>query len=122
MGGLTIGPRLAGGSYVIVAGTDNDYSVTQNQAGNPLDVYFNFADADPYATSIQCPLDQVIGCLQTADGAPATPTGAYQLLPGVLHAYTASESDLSTYVSPAGRCLSSSGRGSGTHPGCGRSR
>jgi hypothetical protein len=27
--GLTIGPRLLGGGHVIVAGNDNDYSVTQ---------------------------------------------------------------------------------------------
>ncbi len=38
--GLTIGPRLADGSYLVLAGTDNDYSVTQNGSPVQLDVYF----------------------------------------------------------------------------------
>ena len=40
--GLTIGPRLLGGGHVIVAGNDNDYSVTQTGAGEQFDVYVNF--------------------------------------------------------------------------------
>ena len=39
--GLTIGPQLGDGSYVMLAGTDNDYSVTQNGTGVQFDVYFN---------------------------------------------------------------------------------
>ena len=31
--GLAIGPRLASGDYLLLAGTDNDYSVTQNGSG-----------------------------------------------------------------------------------------
>ena len=52
--GLTIGPRLSDGSFVIVTGTDNDYSVTQNASNTQFDVYFRFTDADPFASSIQC--------------------------------------------------------------------
>ncbi|AMK75133.1 MULTISPECIES: esterase-like activity of phytase family protein [Methylomonas] len=91
--GLAIGPKLADGSYLMLAGTDNDYSVTQNGTGAQFDVYFRFSDADPYATSIQCPLGQTSGC-------SATLTSAYQLLPGVLHAYKVSAADLSGYVAP----------------------
>jgi hypothetical protein len=95
--GLAIGPQLAGGEYLILAGTDNDYSVTQNGTGTQFDVYFRFSDADPYASSIQCPLGQTTGCVFTAGGAPATVTGDYALLPGVLHAYTA---NIAGYLAP----------------------
>jgi len=95
--GLAIGPRLANGRYVVLAGTDNDYSVTQNGAGTQFDVYFRFTDADPYASSIQCPIGQTTGCFLTSSSAAATLGGEYQLLPGVLHAYTA---DVAGYVSP----------------------
>jgi hypothetical protein len=98
--GLAIGPKLNDGSFVILTGTDNDYSVTQNGSGTQFDVYLNFADLDPYAASIQCPLGQTTGCVLTTGGAAATLTGAYSLLPGVLHAYKASATDLAGYTSP----------------------
>ena len=89
--GLAIGPQLANGRYLVLAGTDNDYSVTQNGTGTQFDVYFRFSDADPYAASIQCPAGQIANCFLTANIATAaTLTADYQLLPGVLHAYTAS--------------------------------
>ena len=40
--GLSIGPRLNGGNYLILAGNDSDYSVTQSGAGTQFDVYVNF--------------------------------------------------------------------------------
>ena len=95
--GLAIGPRLANGDYVVLAGTDNDYSVTQNGAGTQFDVHFRFTDADPYATSIQCPIDSTTGCFFTANNAPTSLTSAYGLLPGVLAAFTAK---IAYYVSP----------------------
>jgi hypothetical protein len=108
--GLAIGPRLKNGDYLMLAGTDNDYSVTQNAVGAQFDVYFRFSDADPFATSIQCPLGAVTGCFATADltadGDVDTlfdlPTdGSYRLLPGVLHAYRVSRADLGDYVVPS---------------------
>ncbi len=93
--GLAIGPQLNNGSYFLLAGTDNDYSVSQNGGGTQFDVWFDFSLADPYAASIQCPLGQTTGCFATAGGAPATLTPAHSLLPGVLHAYTA---DIDGYV------------------------
>ena len=98
--GLAIGPRLKGGKYLLLAGTDNDYSVTQNAGGTQFDVYFRFTDADPFASSIQCPLGQITGCFFTTGGAPAMLTADYKLLPGVLHAYKVSAADLGDYVQP----------------------
>lgn len=92
--GLAIGPQLANGKYVLLLGTDNDYSVTQNTAGTQFDVYFRFTDADPFVTSIQCPIGSTSGCFTTATASatnptPATLTSGYSLLPGVLVAFTA---------------------------------
>lgn len=96
--GLAIGPQLASGQYLILAGSDNDYSVTQNGTGTQFDVWFRFADADPYAGSIQCPIGSTGNCTFTTGGAAATLTADYALLPGVLHAYTASVTGLVTPV------------------------
>jgi len=95
--GLAIGPQLANGSYVVLAGTDNDYSVTQNATGTQFDVHFRFSDADPFATSIQCPIGSTSGCFSTATSAPAELTSAYVLMPGVLTAFTAR---ISNYRAP----------------------
>lgn len=80
--GLAVGPQLANGSFLVLAGSDNDYSVTQSDGGEQFDVWFRMSDADPYATSIQCPIGAVVGCTGAL-------TDDYVLLPGVLHAYTA---------------------------------
>ena len=100
--GLTVGPRLNNGNFVFVAGTDNDYSVTQNAGGTQFDVYLRPSDADPFASSIQCPLGQVTGCFFAANNAAAALTGEYALLPGVLHAYFAEATDprFVDYVTP----------------------
>ena len=108
--GLAIGPRLDNGRYLVLAGSDNDYSVTQNGAGTQFDVWLNFLEADPYATSISCPLGATTACVRTIGGGAAQLTDAYALLPGVLHAYTA---DINGYVSvvpePASVALFGSG-------------
>ncbi|MGQ9861617.1 MAG: esterase-like activity of phytase family protein, partial [Thiobacillaceae bacterium] len=92
--GLAIGPQLNDGSFLILAGTDNDYSVTQNDSGDQFDVWFNFNDADPYASAIQCPMGSTVGCTGTL-------TAEHHLLPGVLHAYKASAAtDLAGYTAP----------------------
>lgn len=84
--GLAIGPQLADGSYVIVAGTDNDYSVTQNASGTQFDVWFDFTTGN----RIQCAL-----------GVNCAPAG-YGLLPGVLHAYKTTPGDpvILAYTAP----------------------
>lgn len=106
--GLAVGPRLKDGSYVLVSGTDNDYSVTQNATGQQFDVYFRVTDADPFAGSIQCPLGLTTGCFTTADIADGIINvlfdlpndGSYKLLPGVLHAYKVTAADLGDFVQP----------------------
>jgi|APFre7841882724_1041349.scaffolds.fasta_scaffold14641_3 hypothetical protein len=98
--GLTIGPQLTDGGYLMLAGTDNDYSVTQNDSGTQFDVYFRFSDADPFASSIQCPVGSQTGCFFNTGGGAATLTPEYALLPGVLHAYRASAADLAGLVRP----------------------
>ena len=95
--GLAVGPRLADGSYFVLAGTDNDYSVTQSGAGQQFDVYYRFSDADPFAGSIQCPIGAILGCVRTSNGAAVTLGSDYRLLPGVLHGYTA---NIAGYVAP----------------------
>jgi hypothetical protein len=109
--GLGIGPRLNDSSYVMVAGTDNDYSVTQNSNGQQFDDYFRVTDADPFASSIQCPLGLTTGCFTTADIAAdgdidamfdLRNDGTYRLLPAVLHAYKVSTADLGNFVRPGG--------------------
>jgi hypothetical protein len=98
--GLAIGPRLANGDYLLLAGTDNDYSVTQNGSNVQFDVYFRFSDADPFLNSISCPIDQTSNCFFTTGGAAASLTTDYSLLPGVLHAYRISAAELGNFVAP----------------------
>ena len=55
--GLTIGPRLLGGARLILAGNDNDYSVTQTGAGEQFDVYVDFN-----GNFAKCVLDSTTQC------------------------------------------------------------
>ncbi len=88
--GLAVGPKLTTGKYLVLAGTDNDYSVTQNSSNVQFDVYYRMTDTDPSATSIQCPIGTVSGCTGTL-------TADFKLLPGVLHAYSA---NIEGYTAP----------------------
>ena len=103
--GLTIGPRLKDGSYLVLAGTDNDYSVTQNGTGTQFDVYFKPNGTTP--SRIQCDIGSFSNCI--AANLDGTRGGAlplnfdfsgYRLIPGVLHAYKASAADLAGFVRP----------------------
>ncbi len=96
--GLSFGPRLADGSFLLVAGTDNDYSVTQNGSNQQFDVYLRFSDADPYSSSIQCPIGLTTGCSGPSSTVPTD--GSYQLLPGVLQSYQIPAADLPAYQAP----------------------
>lgn len=84
--GLAIGPRMADGSYLILTGTDNDYSVTQNSGGTQFDVYFDFATGDRK----ECTMG--VNC--AGEG--------WSLLPGVLHAYKTTFGDpvMAAYTAP----------------------
>ena len=100
--GLTIGPRLPDGSYLVLAGTDNDFSVTQDPSSTQFDVYHRFG-----ANRIRCTIGTFSGCIAVNDdgslGAALSPGfdfNDYRLIPGVLHAYKASVEDLLRYVPP----------------------
>jgi hypothetical protein len=100
MEGFAVGPMLADGSFMLLMGTDNDYSVTQNGSGTQFDVYFRFSDLDPYASSIQCPIGFVTGCVFTANNNAASNLTGYALLPGVLQSYKANINGYSATVVP----------------------
>ncbi|MGH8652627.1 MAG: esterase-like activity of phytase family protein, partial [Gammaproteobacteria bacterium] len=89
---ITIGPRLRDGSLLILTGTDNDYSVTQNDSGVQFDVYVDFQ-----GNSVQRDIDQP----SRLNGVEVGPVpGGYVLIPGVLYAYKAMAGDLPSYVKP----------------------
>jgi len=103
--GLSVGPRLADGSYLLLAGTDNDYSVTQNANGVQFDRYFKPGAVFGTVDRIQCDIGTFANCSTVAAtgvvGAPVPPGfdfKGYQLIPGVLHAYKASRSDLAGFT------------------------
>ncbi|MFZ5505310.1 MAG: esterase-like activity of phytase family protein [Pseudomonadota bacterium] len=95
--GLAVGPQLDDGSWLIVAGNDNDYSVTQNGSAVQFDVLFN-----PLTQQrIQCPLGSTEGCTLHASTTPYNgSTEGFELIPGVLHAYRASPAELAGYTAP----------------------
>jgi hypothetical protein len=124
--GLSIGPRLKDGSYLVLAGTDNDYSVTQNASGAQFDVYFKPVGATPMR--IQCDIGGLANCIAVnLDGTrgAALPVdfdySGFRLIPGVLHAYKASAADLAGYVRPGDdrRCDNDRDAGKGDR-GCDR--
>ncbi len=94
--GLAIGPRLKdeNGARVIIAGNDNDYSVTQSGSGTQFDVYVDFN-----GNSVQRDIDQPTR-LNGIEAGP--PPAGYTLVPGVLHAYRVPVIDLPGYVPPNG--------------------
>ena len=77
--GLAIGPKLNDGSYAIILGTDNDYSVTQSGSGTQFDVCTNGTN------STQVPINS--GC----------PTGQ-NLIPGYLYSFKASSTEIGRFV------------------------
>jgi hypothetical protein len=100
--GLAIGPQLDDGGYLVLAGTDNDYSTSQiSGSSTQYAVYFN-------ATSglrIRCDLGGFNNCISVnsngSDGsAYAGSTDGFAAIPGVLHAYKASATDLASYTAP----------------------
>jgi hypothetical protein len=108
--GLTIGPRLNDGSFLVLAGTDNDYSVTQDSGtAVQYDVYFKPLGSGAISR-IRCDIGTFDACRTVgADGSVGPEVGSgfdftgYALVPGVLHAYRASAADLAGLVRPGAR-------------------
>ncbi len=103
--GLAIGPKLDDGSFLVLAGTDNDYSVTQNGTGTQFDVYIK--PGNNTVSRIQCDIGTFNNCLSIGTNgvvgaavAPGFNTAGYTLIPGVLNAYKVSANDLANYTAP----------------------
>ena len=101
--GLAVGPQLEDGSYLLLSGTDNDYSVTQNGTNTQFDVYFNPSNGQ----RLQCDLGLTSNCVTiNSNGSLGSTVGTlpsgFALLPGVLQAYKASVQDLGGYAPPLG--------------------
>jgi hypothetical protein len=100
--GLTIGPRLSDGQYMLLTGTDNDFSVTQiTGSTTQFDVYYNPATGG----RIQCDLGTFANCRSiNSDGSLGSAftgsTSGFALIPGLLYAYKSTGDDLAGYVGP----------------------
>lgn len=98
--GLAVGPKLADGTYMLLAGTDNDYSITQNGTANQFEVYFNGTTGQ----RIACDIGTFSNCVSvpTTGGNGTTlftgSTTGFEALPGILHAYKTSPGDLATFT------------------------
>jgi len=73
--GLTIGPQLANGLYLLLLGTDNDFSVTQNSSNVQFDVCASAIASTQVALDAACP-------------------AGMSLLPSYLYAFTATAGEL----------------------------
>jgi hypothetical protein len=80
--GVTIGPKLNDGSYAVIMGTDNDYSVTQNGTNTQFNVCSDLkGNASEVALNQACPSGQ-------------------SLLPTFLYSIKVPGSDLGNYIPP----------------------
>jgi hypothetical protein len=76
--GLAVGPQLNDGSYALLVGTDNDFSVTQNGSDTQFDVCTN---GDRVAIDSGCPSGST-------------------LIPSYLYSLRASSEELEGFVPP----------------------
>lgn len=99
--GLAIGPQLVDGTYMLLAGTDNDYSITQNGTANQYEVYFNAATGQ----RISCEIGTFNSCTSIPSGgglgtaAYTGSTDGFEAIPGILYAYKSTAGDFPTLVS-----------------------
>ncbi len=85
MEGLTLGPRLADGTYELLVGTDNDFSVTQNDTGAQFDVCANRTASQQVPIDAGCPqgmslLPTFLMSFKTAPGEIQLPSPVNQLM------------------------------------------
>lgn len=106
--GLTIGPRLGDGQYVIVSATDNDFSVTQDAGtGTQFDELFN----PTTIARIRCPIGfaalsstgecTIVNANGSLGSAYVGSLAGYDLIPGAMFAYKTVGTDLAAYTQPA---------------------
>lgn len=80
--GLAVGPQLADGSYALLLGTDNDFSVTQSGSGEQFDVCVGGGKTTQVAIDTPCPAGE-------------------SLLPAYLYSFKVSSNELGNYVPQA---------------------
>jgi hypothetical protein len=108
--GLTIGPKI-GDKFVIVLGTDNDYSVTQDASTTQFDEYINPANlaANAGVTRLRCDLGVtdlasahcvIVNANASLGGVYGGPFDGFTLLPGILYAFTIGEDEFTAYQAP----------------------
>ncbi len=100
--GLAIGPQLADGTYMLLAGTDNDYSISQNGSNTQFEVFFNATSGE----RISCDIGSFNNCMNITSGGSTTTafsgsTTGFEAIPGILHAYKTSSSDLLNFTAAA---------------------
>ncbi len=105
--GLAIGPRLDDGQYLILAGTDNDFSVTQDAgSGVQFDELFN----PTTIARLRCPIG-FAAATSNGECNSVSDTGAlgasyvgslagFDLVPGILYAYKSAGTDLAAFAAP----------------------
>ena len=79
--GLAVGPQLTDGSYAILIGTDNDFSVTQTGSGTQFDVCTNGTTSTQVTIDSPCPTGQ-------------------PLIPTYLYSFKVSSSELGNFAPP----------------------
>jgi hypothetical protein len=93
---------VSDGQYLILAGTDNDLSVTQDAgSGTQFDELFNPLNI----ARIRCSIGTLANCnVVNADGALGGAYGGpfdnFALVPGTLYAHKSAGADLGSYVVP----------------------
>lgn len=84
--GITIGRRLSDGTYSLIVGTDNDFSVTQTGAGEQFDIYYTL-DGNGQLASVE----------QVALGAAPTNPNAL-LIPSYLFGFKTNTGQLARFA------------------------
>jgi glutamate synthase (NADPH/NADH) small chain len=69
--------KLADGKYLVLAGTDNDYSVTQNSSDTQFDVYFRMSDAEDHDICYKQPEteEELRACYEAMENCPVEAIG-----------------------------------------------
>ncbi len=103
--GSASGSSSPAAQYLILVGTDNDFSITQDlDSGIQFDEYFRFSGS--ITERIRCDRGTFVNCTSVnSDGTLGDPfsgeTDGFGLLPGLLYAYLSGSGDLASLVRPA---------------------
>ncbi len=87
--GLAVGPRLTDGSYALIIGSDNDFSVTQNGSNQQFDVCTDGTTSTQVPLDTSCPVGQsliptVVYSFTTDQVTPAATLNSFSPATGVV--------------------------------------